>query len=409
MNANTKELRNGLKIVVVPHKVKTITACLRILCGSNIENKKEIGAAHMLEHLSMRAASKTERANKILFNGGRFTGTTSRDDVAFFAKIMKKDLPNALDFLRSCITLTDFSQTDLQKTKEEVCQEINMNIQDPMKYVYRLSYKNIFPNQRPAEFNTGDISHVKALSLDTLINFKTQYYDPSKAVVSICGDVSAKDIFNFAEDIFGNLEKKDTDNSVNLYPYEKSSVISAERKGIPLTYLKIDSIGYKASDKRKYPAFLLGFIIKARLKKLLNAYTLDAFSFSSNSYGIFSVAAAVSNKQDRIIFENIKKQQEDLMNNDMSAQELNYAKNKLLADFEFSMEKTSLRADYFSELFLYNQVTRDYKKDIENYMKCTDKDIKEIAKELFAQPVKVCVLSENASKMQFYGQGSKKF
>ena len=140
---------NGLKVVHISHNTGSITSCLRGLSGSNYENATEVGAAHILEHLCTYASQKYKGPKKlrsmILDKGGRITGTTSRDDTAYFAKVLKKDYKRSIEYLSEIFLQPLLSTKYLEETKNAVKHEIYQNIENPKKHIGRISYKILYP------------------------------------------------------------------------------------------------------------------------------------------------------------------------------------------------------------------------------------------------------------------------
>lgn len=407
-------LVNGLKIVHVPHNVGSVTACLRGLAGSNYEKDDEIGAAHVLEHLCSYATSKYNTPKKlrnvILSGGGRVTGTTSRDDVAFFAKVLKKDLPQTIEYLGQIFSQPILSFENLKVTINIIKHEIYQNIEDPKKHIGRISYKILYPNQRLAVYNTGRVEDLEKLSLEKVVRFKERLYYPANFVLSVCGDFPSKKLFALAEEYFGKIIDESPKRQPNLKPSYKPAILLENRDDLAHMHLKIDYHGYKTDHKMKYPAYLLAIILRNRLNTSLRSdntqgslgsvspYILDSSSFNSNSYGLFGTYTAIKSEQFKGFLETYKKVTGHLSKNAITQQELLFARNKAQADLEFALEKTSLRADFYSELYLYQNLTDSHEKEISRYANCTKKNILDTAKDVFSQNPKMTIIDNKSTK-----------
>ena len=135
-------LSNGLRVVYIPYEaVNTVTICLRGLAGSNYETNDEIGIAHLLEHYVTFGSKKHPNTDKfrniVLKRGGRITGTTSRDEVAFLVKILKPDVKYGLEYLSELFFYPELKKEKLQKVKKTVIQEIMQNIENPQSFISR--------------------------------------------------------------------------------------------------------------------------------------------------------------------------------------------------------------------------------------------------------------------------------
>jgi len=390
-------LVNGLKVVHIPHDVGSVTACLRGLAGSNYEKHDEIGTAHALEHLCTFASkdynTPKKLRNVILAKGGRVTGT-----------VLKKSLPDAIEYLYQVFSQPILSNKNLEITKNIIKHEIYQNIEDPKKHIGRISYKMLYPDQRLAIYNTGKLEDLEKLTLKKVIGFRKRLYFPANFVLSVCGDFDNRLIFDLAEKYFGKICSVNLNHPLKLKPNYKAAFLIENRNNLAHLHLKIDYHGYKTGEKTKYPAYLLSTILKNRLKTTLYAisnqgpiapYILDSSSFNSNSYGLFGTYTAIKSKELKDFLGIYKKVIDNLSKSGITQEDLNFAKNKAQADLEFALEKTSLRADFYSELYLYENLTNNHEDEINNYATCTKKDILEVAKDIFSLGPKITIIDKS--------------
>jgi predicted Zn-dependent peptidase len=412
---STHRLNNGLQIILIPHKVGSVTSCLRGLAGSNFESPQQVGASHALEHLLTFKSQNFKREghlrNIILQSGGRITGTTSRDDVAYLVKTLKKDYQKALLFLSEIFYHPYLEESDLDKTKKIISHEIQQNIENPQKHLARISYRLLYPGQRFSKLNTGNIDDLDKLNLETLKVFRKKFYQPQNFVLSVCGDLNEKEFFSSAEKLFssGKNEKKKV-SKPRHHPNKLFGYQIETRPRLSQLYLKIDYFGYSTSEKEKYPAFLLARYFAYKLKQLMQSsystagvapYTLDVASFSSHSYGLFSLYTVIKPEDLRKYFYLYNTAINEVSEKKIVSQDLKYLKNKLQADFEFTFEKTSLRADFYSELYLYDQLTKSHNEELKNYLAVRNTEISQVAREIFSQKPKVTILDQNLTKEKF--------
>lgn len=413
-----KKFSNGLKVILVPHRVGSVTACLRGLAGSNNEKLTELGAAHLLEHLltfkSKNFFKEGRLRNIVLQKGGRTTGTTSRDDVAYLVKTLKEDYQRGLLFLSEIFFYPVLDKKDFEKSKKIVTHEILQNMESPSKHLSRISYRLLYPGQRFSKLNTGNIQDIDHLSLEILENFREKYYHPRNFVLSVCGDLNEKEFFNQAEKYFSHPadNQKNKVKKPKHLPNKLFGFQIENRLDISQLYLKIDYHGYTTSDKKKYSAFLLARYLDYKLKQIINSsydqsklapYSLEVASFSSHSYGLFSLFTTIKPKDLKNFLYLYHLALNRILRGNINDSDLKYIKLKLKADFEFTLEKTSLRADYYSELFLYDQISYSHSEEIKNYLSVTKKEILNTAGNLFSENPKVSLIDKNMANNEFSG------
>jgi predicted Zn-dependent peptidase len=399
MNPIGCRLKNGLEFVFIPHKdVESVTIHFRGLAGSNYEKDNEIGVAHLTEHI-------LTNNNQDLINsvGGKIVAVTSRDDVLYMVKILKKDAERGFEFLIDNMTNPLITIKDVIIKKELITQEIRRHNNNPEKLITRLAYKTLFSNSRMALLNTGSTEDVQKLSAGTIHKFIERNYHPRNFILTVSGNFEPDKILEIASrhfEKFGVTQKKFERNTVKVSQNNKFVIQNFLMPTTNQTHLKIDFYGYKLSDEKRYAAEYLGKILDFYIKnKIVNqygySYKCGCGSFSSGNYGIFGVTAAFDNKnlekvltEIKNIFDNVK----TLVTRDLIEQ----VKNNLVAEFIFDFEKTSVRADFYSQMWLHNLNRPTHKQELENYKFVGREEILQVAHEIFSQRPKVTVISKES-------------
>jgi len=103
MSVERTELKNGL--TVISHamaEVETVSLGIWVGAGSRSEGHAEHGVAHFLEHMAFKGTARRsarEIAEEIEAVGGELNAATSVDSTAYYARVMRKDMPLALGFM----------------------------------------------------------------------------------------------------------------------------------------------------------------------------------------------------------------------------------------------------------------------------------------------------------------------
>jgi len=389
-----KKLKNGFKVVYVPHRgVESVVLHLRGLAGSNYENKKQVGAAHLTEHLLSQISSK----DKLLFNGANIINLTSRDNVLFMIKIQKKDMEPALIYLSDVFGRSTFDKNELEIQKNIVVEEIKRFENIPEKLVSRLSYKILYPHGRMTDLNTGDIKNVIKISTKYVSSFKHSYYTTENFILCFSGDLNPKKLFALAEKYFGTFPRK---AKTRIAVHKKDMGLKVQctnSEYFKQAHIKIDFYGYPLTNNKCIVSSLISKILDSHLKKTVRfqkglVYNINCTSFSSGSYGVFSIYfASNQDKQYEILSYIIQ-----TLNNVgrlINTFNLQGAKNTALSDLIFNADKTSFRADYYSESFLYGNPLRTYNKELKLIKNVNLAYATKVAKEIFKQNPKITVLS----------------
>ena len=82
-----------------------------------------MGVSHMLEHMAFKGTvSRSARAisEEIEAVGGILNAYTGREQTAFHARVLKQDVPLALDIIADILTNPTFEQAELERERQVV-------------------------------------------------------------------------------------------------------------------------------------------------------------------------------------------------------------------------------------------------------------------------------------------------
>lgn len=208
-----RTLGNGLRVVVSPdHTVPMVAVNLWYDVGSRDERPGEYGWAHLFEHLMFSGSDHVatgEHLNLLQSLGGAVNATTWFDRTNYFETLPVGALDLALwmeaDRLASLPDHLDEASVDTQRevVKEEKRQRYdNVPYGDAMNHLVALT----FGADHPYGHSTiGSMADLDAATAERAATFFRNHYRPDNAVLTLVGDVSAKDGFKRAERAFGHL------------------------------------------------------------------------------------------------------------------------------------------------------------------------------------------------------------
>ena len=103
MTARVSRLANDLRVATdTVQTVDTVSLGIWVDVGTRHEPAAVNGAAHFLEHMAFKGTerrSARDIAEEIEAVGGHLNAYTSRESTAYYAKVLKEDVPLALDIL----------------------------------------------------------------------------------------------------------------------------------------------------------------------------------------------------------------------------------------------------------------------------------------------------------------------
>ena len=110
MSVQLTTLKSGINVVTdtMPH-LETASLGVWVASGSRDERRDEHGISHLLEHMAFKGTRRrTARqiAEEIEAVGGDLNAATGAESTAYYARVLKQDVPLALDVLSDILSHT---------------------------------------------------------------------------------------------------------------------------------------------------------------------------------------------------------------------------------------------------------------------------------------------------------------
>ncbi len=121
--------------------------------GSRSEREDEHGLSHLLEHMAFKGtATRTaaDIAEEIEAVGGEVNAATSVETTSYYARVLKDDVPLALDILSDILRNSVFDADELEREQHVILQEIGAALDTPDDRVFDLFAEAAYPASRSA-------------------------------------------------------------------------------------------------------------------------------------------------------------------------------------------------------------------------------------------------------------------
>ncbi|MBV8506962.1 MAG: insulinase family protein, partial [Alphaproteobacteria bacterium] len=151
MRARVTRLANGLRVATdTVQTVDTVSLGIWIDIGTRHEPAAINGAAHFLEHMAFKGTerrSARDIAEEIEAVGGHLNAYTSRESTAYYAKVLKEDVPLALDILADILQNSTFDPEELERERTVILQEIGQANDTPDDIIFDHFQECAYPEQ----------------------------------------------------------------------------------------------------------------------------------------------------------------------------------------------------------------------------------------------------------------------
>src|SRR6266704_4092642 len=193
MSVEVTRLPSGLVVVTdaMPH-LETAALGVWVGSGSRDERPDEHGISHLLEHMAFKGTSRrTARqiAEEIEAVGGDLNASTSVEMTAYYARVLRADVPLALDVLSDILADPAFDPEELVREQNVIVQEIGAAEDTPDDLVFDYLQATAFPNQSVGRSILGTPATVRSFDGRRLRSYLARNYRGPDMVVAAAGAI----------------------------------------------------------------------------------------------------------------------------------------------------------------------------------------------------------------------------
>ncbi len=193
MSTEVTRLPSGLTIVTdaMPH-LETASLGVWVGSGSRDERPDEHGISHLLEHMAFKGTTRrTARqiAEEVEAVGGDLNAATSAETTAYYARVLKADVPLALDVLSDILADPTFDSTELRREQHVIVQEIGASEDTPDDIVFDYLQEKAFPKQPLGRSILGTPDTVRSFDGGRLRAYLSRNYKAPDMIVAAAGAI----------------------------------------------------------------------------------------------------------------------------------------------------------------------------------------------------------------------------
>ena len=160
--------------------------------GSRDERPDEHGISHLLEHMAFKGTKRrTARqiAEEIEAVGGDLNAATSVESTSYYARVLRADVPLAVDVLSDILSNPAFDPEELQREQNVIVQEIGAAEDAPDDIVFDKLQETAFPGQSVGRSILGTRESVKSFDRKRLAAYLARNYRAPDMVVAAAGAI----------------------------------------------------------------------------------------------------------------------------------------------------------------------------------------------------------------------------
>lgn len=209
MHVDITRLQNGL--IIATNEMPSLESAavgVWVNSGARSEQRVHMGISHMLEHMAFKGTHKRSAqqiSSEIEDVGGVLNAYTGREQTAFHARVLKNDVPMALDILSDILIDPVYAPNELERERQVILQEIGEARDTPDDLIFDLLQEAAYPDQPMGFPVLGDEQTVSSMGREDLFAYLKSHYHAGNMVLAASGAVKHADIVRMAEEKFASL------------------------------------------------------------------------------------------------------------------------------------------------------------------------------------------------------------
>jgi len=400
-------IKNGIKLIYENRKNYITSFCIGFKAGALMENKDELGLAHVVEHMIFKGTNKRNeiQINKALDEFFGFNNAMTNFPYSiYYGTTLSENFEKGFEIYADIILHPAFSTKGFKEEIDIICEELREWKDDSFQLCEDEMLKNAFKNRRINTCIIGEEESIRAFTMENIKSFYNRFYTPDNCVISVVSSLDFNTVQNIVNRYFENWETEKSQMKQDFYEINNPGKFiknKPEIQGAKIQYcFPIDKLNYR--ELATLNIFNLKFgegtssILYDKIRTE-NGLSYEVYSYIKNEAGIklFTICMGTSN-------ENIEKAIEitnNLITNIsrfkvlFSESEINKAVNAIKLKRELKIEKSiELSKELTTSEIMYGE-QRIYKE--ENFENITEDEIYKTINKVLVSPT-IQVLSHES-------------
>lgn len=223
--------KSSRKLPAIFIDIKTspsVTTMFLANTGSRYEQVSEEGLAHFFEHMVFKGTKRFPLAKNISETldsvGADFNAFTSKEYTGYYVRSAAANFALALDVLSDMLFAPELRQTDIDREKGVIVEELKMYKDNPSSHIADVFEQMIFADQALAHPIIGREETINSFKTADFQRFLQKFYGPENLLLVVAGDLQnlAKGQDELLEMIQQALGKMQDDRFDQRNPFPKA-------------------------------------------------------------------------------------------------------------------------------------------------------------------------------------------
>lgn len=387
-----RHLDNGIPVVMEQLKnFRSVLLGIWVKVGSRNEPPEKNGISHFLEHMFFKGTKKrtaTDIAFEIDSLGGDINAFTSRENTAFYVKVLDEYIDKGIDLLTDIFRNSVFSEDEIEKERNVIKEEIKLIEDTPDDYIHDLFNKTVWGNTGLGQPVLGRRESIKTFTKDDLATHVKKYYGTADTVIACAGNFDPDRVMNLLNSHLGGLRRGSEPELFSPPCFKSEASVHPRDLSEVHICLGVEALPYASPERYAIGILntILGSSVSSRLfqeirEKKGYAYSIYSFASLYVDTGFWAVYAGTGKKRAAAVTELIVKEMRGL-HSTISEIELKRAKDQLKGNIMLGLESTSNRMQNIAHQEIYYGKHLSSKEIIRELESVTMDHVKDLAARL---------------------------
>jgi len=357
-------LNNGIRVLTerMPY-ASSVSIGIWVANGSRHERRESNGVAHFIEHLLFKGTerrSSLDIAREIDSVGGVLNAFTSREYVCYYAKVLDKFLPRAVDLLTDIFLFSKFDPEEIEKERRVVLQEINMMEDTPDDLIHDLFHQHFWQGHPLGMSILGDAESVSGLSRDAIVGFKDEMYRGDDIIVTAAGNLTHDELILLLDQHLSAIPGGNGRTGSKLPVYSRR--FELVEKDLEQVHVCLGLKGVAQNHPQRYDAFIMNAILGGSMSSRLFqevreksglAYSVYSYIASHADAGSLVVYAGASPDNSAQLLEIMLRELSRFKEEPVPESQLDGAREQLKGNLLLSLESSDNRMSRLAKNEIY--------------------------------------------------------
>jgi predicted Zn-dependent peptidase len=347
-------LPSGLRVLTeTMPAVRSATIGIWADVGSSLESRDARGISHLVEHMLFKGTqrrSARQIAETMDGVGGNLNAFTDKETTCYYAKVIDRHVPLAMDVLSDMFLNSTFDPEELAKEQKVVLEEIKMYEDSPDELIHDLFLQRMWRGSHLGDPTIGFDETVLAITPDGLRAHMRAHYAPDSIVVAAAGNVEHDAFVALVAQHFATFTGSSAAHAPDAPSLTPGTLV--RQKDSEQAYVVVGTRGLCVRDERRYALSLLDTMLGGGMSSRLFqeirekrglVYTVYSFQAAYRAAGLFGVYAGTSPENVQACIDLIAEQLRGIRDVRVADDELHLAKEHIKGSLTLSLESTSSR------------------------------------------------------------------